>query len=142
MKRQICPHRSMLILLIVAFTVVSAFGCFAIVGRYIVSHDIFFAGDTFVKETRSNSFVLVLICSIVQIATMFSNKRWGKMIGIVASAVSWLLTAMYAPLSNASQQTMGGIISYHCEITWLGSIAIVLSFVILLFHIYLLKKQG
>lgn len=142
MKHQIRPHKIILISLIVAFTVISAFGCFAIVGRYLVDQDLFAAGDTFVEETRSNSIIVVLICAIVQITTLLSEKRGVQVAGIVASSVSLLLTVIYAPLCNASKQLMGGIISYYCEITWLGYVAIILSAAILLLHIYSLKKQG
>lgn len=142
MKGQISSHRIVLILLIVGFTVVSAFGCFAIVGRYLIDQDLFVAGDTFVEETRPNSLILVLICSIIQVVTLLPSKRKAQVAGIVTAALSVILTAIYAPLCNASKQLMGGIVSYYCKITWLGYIAIVLSFVILLLHIYLLKKQG
>lgn len=142
MKGQISSHRIVLILLIVGFTVVSAFGCFAIVGRYLIDQDLIVAGDTFVEETKSNSLVAIVICSVIQVVALFSEKKGARVAGLVASTVAVLLTTIYAPLCNAGKQLMGGIISYHCEITWVGYIAIVLSFTILLLHIYSLKKQG
>lgn len=142
MKSQITSHKLMLILLIVVFTVISALGCFEIVGRYIVDQDLYLAGDTFVDETRSNSFSVVLICSIIQVATLFSGKRIARVVGLLASAGALLLSVLYVPLCNASKQLIGGIVSYHCEITWLGYIAITFSLVILLFQIYTIKKQG
>ncbi len=142
MKGQISSHKIVLILLIVLFTVISAFGCFAIVGRYMIDQDLFIAGDTFVEETRSNSLVLILICSILQVVALFYGKRGAQVVGLVVSVGALLLSVIYVPLCNAGKQLMGGIISYHCEITWLGYIAITLSFVILLLQICTIKKQG
>lgn len=142
MKGQISSHKIVLILLIGLFTVISAFGCFAIVGRYMIDQDLFVAGDTFVEETKSNSLVLILICSILQVVALFSGKKGAQVVGLVASAGALLLSVIYVPLCNAGKQLMGGIVSYHCEITWLGYIAIALSFVILLLQICTIKKQG
>lgn len=130
------------IITIAIFTMVSACGCFAIMGRYMINNDLSIAGETFVEEMRSNSFVFILVLSISQVCLLFTKKQWLRNTGIAMSIVALLSTIAYKPLCDLSKQIMGGIISYYCEITMLGYIAIVLSALVVILQIFTLKKQG
>lgn len=137
-------HRGLLAATIIAiaiFTMVSACGCFAIMGRYMVNNDLFVAGETFVEEMRSNSFVFILVLSVCQVFLLFTKKRWSRNIGIAMSIAALLSTIAYKPLCDLSKQIMGGIISYYCEITVWGYIAMVLSAVVVVLQIITQKKQ-
>lgn len=138
-------HRGLLVATIISiaiFTMVSACGCFAIMGKYLINIDLSLAGETFVEEMRSNSFVFILILSVSQVCLLFTKKQWSRNIGMALSIVALLSTIAYKPMCDLSKQIMGGIISYYCEITILGYVAIVLSAQVVILQIFTLKSRG
>ena len=137
-------HKGLLVVTIItiaAFTMLSACGCFAIMGRYLINTNLFIAGETVVEEVRSNSFAFILVLSICQICLLFTKKRWTRMAGIALAVVALLSTVAYKPLCDLSEQIIGGIVSSYCEVTILGYIAMVFSALTVFLQIYMLKSR-
>lgn len=144
MKNATQKIKILILVAILVYTALSAFGGFVIKGQHMLDDpgDLISAGDTFIESSRWNSFPITLLLSLAQICSLFSSKRAVGVFRVIAASISLAVTLLYKPLWEASAGIMGGLISYSCEITWLGYIAIVISFAIVILQIYTLKKPG
>lgn len=126
---------------VICFAVISCLGCFRTVGTYMVEIAGFEAGDSFIKETRSNSVGLILPMCAVQIVLLNARKRFGRIVAVVTALLACLVTILISPNRDIVVYLMSGLIGYRSETTCMGYVAIALSILILGIQIILLVKR-
>ena len=127
---------------VICFAVISCLGCFRIVGTYMIDADGFKAGESFVKEIKSNTWYLILPVCAVQLLLLNRPQRWCRICAVVLAALACLITAVVSPNRNILLYLMGGLIGYRSETTWLGYAAIILSILILGLQMILLINRN
>ncbi len=128
---------------IILFTIISCFGCFEIRRLYMVdfADEFYMAGDISIEDTRTNRILIIAILSILQIFFICMRKKGFSIASVVCSVFGLLVTSLYKPICDLSEQTYGGLSTLYCHITWIGYIAILLSVLNCLFQIISLVKR-